>query len=64
MPIENTVDSFIVKDRAVSCEASLTADLKTGGTPLQGITSFGTDKDGEIYITDLAGGNICRIDPK
>lgn len=64
MPIENTVDSFIVKDRAVSCEASLTADLKTGGTPLQGITSFGTDKDGDIYITDLAGGNICRIDPK
>ena len=62
--VQNTVDSFIVKDGAVSCEASLTADLKTGGTPIQGITSFGTDKDGEVYITDLAGGNIYRIDPK
>jgi glucose/arabinose dehydrogenase len=63
--VQNTVDSFIVKDGAVSCEASLTADLhKPAQTPLQGITSFGTDKDGEIYITDLAGGNIYRIDPK
>lgn len=62
--VQNTVDSFIVKDGAITCEASLTAELKTGETPLQGITSFGTDKDGEIYITDLAGGNIYRIDPK
>jgi glucose/arabinose dehydrogenase len=62
--VQNTVDSFIVRDGAVSCEASLTADLKSAATPLQGITSFGTDKDGEVYITDLAGGNIYRIDPK
>jgi len=62
--VHNNVDSFIVKDGAVTCEKRLTADLKTGATPLQGITSFGTDKDGEVYITDLAGGNIYRIDPK
>ena len=64
--VKNTVDSFIVKNGAVdsACEASLTATLRAAGTPLMGITSFGTDKDGEVYITDLAGGNIYRIDPK
>lgn len=62
--VQNTVDSLIVKDGAVTCEASLTADLKSAGTPLTGITSFGTDKDGEVYITDLKDGNIYRIDPK
>jgi len=62
--VHNNVDSFIVKDGAVTCEKRLTSDLNSGATPLQGITAFGTDKDGEVYITDLAGGNIYRIDPK
>jgi len=61
--MKNTVDSLIVKDGVATCDASLTADL-TAGTHLQGITSFGTDKDDEVYITDLAGNNIYRIDPK
>jgi len=60
--VQNTISSFIVKDGKVTCLEDLTADLVTGTTRLQGLNGFGQGGDGTLYVHDLAGSNIYRID--
>jgi len=60
--MQNMVKSFIIKDGKVTCEADLTTDLVNTQNRLQGINGFGVDGDGEMYIHDLAAGNIYKIE--
>jgi len=57
-----TKDTSKVIDSVISFTEGGHSQVRRYAT--QGIASFGTDKDGEVYITDLADGNVYRIDPK
>ena len=59
--VKNTVMSLVVDKGQSTCERDLTSDLKSNGTPLQGITAFGEDAAGELYVMDLFG-NVYRLD--
>lgn len=49
------------KAGTLSGESNLTADLQS--TTLLGISSFGEDASGELYVVDI-GGTVYRIDPE
>ncbi|MDX2023480.1 MAG: PQQ-dependent sugar dehydrogenase [Deltaproteobacteria bacterium] len=60
---KNQVMSLVVDKGKSTCERDLTSDLKSNATPLQGITGFGEDAMGELYVLDLFG-NVYRFDPE
>lgn len=60
--VKNNVMSFIVKEGKATCFADLTQDLVTQQTRLQGISAFGADANGELYVMDISAGNIYRIE--
>ncbi len=62
--VRNFVKSFIVKDGKATCHADHTGELSTAQTRIQGLNGFGRGGDGTMYVHDLAGGNIYRIDLK
>ncbi len=59
--IKNTVMSLVVEQGKSTCERDLTSDLKSSGTPIQGLTAFGEDAAGELYLMDIFG-NVYRIE--
>jgi hypothetical protein len=50
----------VVPPSGLLCRA--TARLDLGSRVREGLTSFGRDAEGEVYIVDL-GGNVYRIVP-
>lgn len=60
--VRNWVMSFIMKDGKATCYLDLTEDLVTPQTRLQGLNNFAEDANGELYVTDLAAGNIYKIE--
>lgn len=61
--VKNQIMSLVVENGKSTCERDLTSDLKSNTTPLQGITGFGQDAVGELYVLDLFG-NVYRFDPE
>ncbi|MDX2023375.1 MAG: PQQ-dependent sugar dehydrogenase [Deltaproteobacteria bacterium] len=59
--VKNTIFSTVVSQGKPTCDVDLTSDLRDPALPIQGITSFGEDADGELYILDLFG-NVYRIE--
>ncbi|MDX2018917.1 MAG: PQQ-dependent sugar dehydrogenase [Deltaproteobacteria bacterium] len=59
----NKINSFIVKDKKATCEADLSDDLevKAAGTRVGGLSGFGEDAAGELYVLDLDK-HIYRIE--
>jgi hypothetical protein len=56
--------AFIYDGGAIRNRTELTADLDSATLiPAQGITSFGIDNAGELYVVSRAG-TIYRIDPE
>ncbi|MCC6553928.1 MAG: PQQ-dependent sugar dehydrogenase [Polyangiaceae bacterium] len=56
----NRVWTLVWDGGAVTSQAEVTADLQSDSL-LQGISSFGQDTRGEIYVCDI-GGSVYRID--
>ena len=55
--------SFTYSGGTVSDFVDRTAELAPGaGAAIQGVTSFGEDANGELYLCDFVGGEIFRID--
>jgi glucose/arabinose dehydrogenase len=61
--IRNTITSFVVSSGHATQVADRTAELNAGlASTITGITSFGEDASGELYITTFSG-YVYRIDP-
>jgi hypothetical protein len=54
------VRSFRLQDGRVTDERDWTATIGRG---LTGISSFGVDADGEVYLLDYSSGTVYRIVP-
>ena len=61
---ENRVWAFAWQDGSITmAPIELTADLQSVALMSVGLSSFGEDADGELYLVDL-GGTIYRLDPE
>jgi cysteine-rich repeat protein len=61
---QNFVRTIQVTGGTASNPQTRTADLTSTGATFNGISSFGQDARGEIYIVDIGDGDIYRIEPE
>lgn len=59
----NRIWSFVRDGARVTSQVELTDDLDPGHA-LRGITSFGEDAAGELYVVDGGSGIVYRVDPE
>ncbi len=59
----NRIWSFVRDGARITSEIELTDDLDPGHV-LRGITSFGEDAAGEVYVVDGGSGVVFRVDPE
>lgn len=59
----NQIFSFVLRNGRATDPVELTADLSSPDTRIQGLSGFGEDAAGELYLVDLFG-NVYRIAPE
>jgi glucose/arabinose dehydrogenase len=58
----STVYSLVVVDGKATSQVELTSDLVTSSTSISGLSSFGEDARGELYLLSYNNRRIYRID--
>ena len=62
--IDQFLDTIDIAGGVASNPQTRTTEATDGGATLDSIGSFGQDARGEVYILDLADGDVYRLTPE